>query len=115
MGPQGRQRGEWKVENGYMETVPKTGYLYTRDAFGDCQLHVEFDEPIPPKGEGQGRGNSGIFLHGLYEIKCSIPTKIKRTRMARPQRSTVNIRRSSTLRARPASGRRTTSFSTVHV
>jgi len=60
---------KWKVENGYMETVPKTGYLYTRDAFGDCQLHVEFDEPTPPKGEGQGRGNSGVFLQGLYEIQ----------------------------------------------
>jgi hypothetical protein len=60
---------KWKAENGYMETVPKTGYLYTRDAFGDCQLHIEFNEPTPPKGEGQGRGNSGVFLHGLYEIQ----------------------------------------------
>jgi len=60
---------KWKVEKGYMETVPKSGYLYTRDAFGDCQLHVEFNEPTPPKGDGQGRGNSGVFLHGLYEIQ----------------------------------------------
>jgi hypothetical protein len=59
----------WKVESGYLETVPKTGYIYTREAFGDCQLHVEFAEPVPPKGESQGRGNSGVFLMGLYEIQ----------------------------------------------
>jgi hypothetical protein len=60
---------KWKVENGYMEVVAKTGYIATRDAFGDCQLHVEFAEPTPPTGEGQERGNSGVFLMGLYEIQ----------------------------------------------
>jgi 3-keto-disaccharide hydrolase len=60
---------KWKVENGYFEVVPKTGYVYTREAFGDCQLHVEFAEPVPPKGESQERGNSGVFLQGLYEIQ----------------------------------------------
>src|SRR5882762_8238949 len=60
---------KWKVENGYAEVVAKTGYIYTRDSFGDCQLHVEFAEPVPPKGESQERGNSGVFLMGLYEIQ----------------------------------------------
>jgi hypothetical protein len=60
---------KWKTENGYLETVPKSGYIYTREAFGDCQLHVEFAEPVPPQGESQGRGNSGVFLMGLYEIQ----------------------------------------------
>jgi len=60
---------KWKVESGYAEVVPKTGYIYTREAFGDCQLHVEFSEPVPPKGESQERGNSGVFLMGLYEIQ----------------------------------------------
>jgi hypothetical protein len=60
---------KWKVENGYAEVVAKTGYIYTREAFGDCQLHVEFAEPAPPKGESQERGNSGVFLMGLYEIQ----------------------------------------------
>jgi hypothetical protein len=60
---------KWKVENGYFEVVPKTGELHTRDAFGDCQLHVEFSEPNPAKGEDQDRGNSGVFLMGLYEIQ----------------------------------------------
>src|SRR5258708_6138603 len=60
---------KWKVENGYAEVVAKTVYIHTREAFGDCQLHVEFAEPIPPKGESQERGNSGVFLMGLYEIQ----------------------------------------------
>jgi hypothetical protein len=60
---------KWKLGSGYFETTPKTGYIYTRQAFGDCQLHVEFAEPSPPKGEDQDRGNSGVFLMGLYEIQ----------------------------------------------
>ncbi len=60
---------KWRVENGYAEVVAKTGYIYTRDSFGDCQLHVEFAEPSPPKGESQERGNSGVSLMGLYEIQ----------------------------------------------
>ena len=60
---------KWKVENGYFEVVPKTGEIHTREAFSDCQLHVEFTEPAPPKGEGQDRGNSGVFLQGLYETQ----------------------------------------------
>jgi hypothetical protein len=60
---------KWKVANGYAEVVANSGYIYTRQAFGDCQLHVEFAEPSPPKGEDQGRGNSGVFLMGLYEIQ----------------------------------------------
>ncbi len=60
---------KWKVENGYFEVVPKTGYIYTRESFGDCQLHVEFSEPSPAKGESQDRGNSGVFLQDLYETQ----------------------------------------------
>ena len=60
---------KWKVENGYFEVVAKTGDVQTREAFGDCQLHVEFSEPSPAKGEDQDRGNSGVFLHGLYETQ----------------------------------------------
>jgi hypothetical protein len=60
---------KWKVENGYMEVVAKTGNISTHDSFGDCQLHVEFTEPSPGEGESQERGNSGVFLMGLYEIQ----------------------------------------------
>jgi len=60
---------QWKVANGYMEVAAKTGNISTRDSFGDCQLHVEFAEPSPGVGESQERGNSGVFLMGLYEIQ----------------------------------------------
>lgn len=60
---------KWKVENGYVEVVAKTGSIQTKQAFGDCQLHVEFAEPIPAVGESQERGNSGVFLMNQYEIQ----------------------------------------------
>jgi hypothetical protein len=63
------QPAKWKVAGGYMEVVPHSGLISTRQAFGDCQLHVEFTEPVPPVGEDQERGNSGVFLMGLYEIQ----------------------------------------------
>ena len=66
------QKGDnarWKVENGYMEVVPGTGDIHTRSEFGDCQLHLEWAAPSTVKGESQGRGNSGVFLMGLYEIQ----------------------------------------------
>jgi hypothetical protein len=60
---------EWKVANGYMEVVPKTGNIRTRAEFGDCQLHLEWAAPSEVAGEGQGRGNSGVFMMGRYEIQ----------------------------------------------
>ncbi|HEV8716067.1 MAG TPA: DUF1080 domain-containing protein [Candidatus Binatia bacterium] len=59
----------WKVENGYMETIPGTGAIRTRACFGDCQLHLEWAAPAVVKGEGQERGNSGVLLMDLYEIQ----------------------------------------------
>jgi hypothetical protein len=49
-------------------TVGK-GQIVSKPAFGDCQVHVEFRMPSPATGKGQGRGNSGIFLMGKYEIQ----------------------------------------------
>ena len=60
---------EWKVEDGSLHVVPGTGDIQTRTRFGDCQLHLEFASPGVVKGDSQGRGNSGIFLMGLYEIQ----------------------------------------------
>lgn len=59
----------WKAENGAMVIVPRTGTVRTKDEFGDCQLHIEFATPEPPRGRDQGRGNSGVLLFGLYEIQ----------------------------------------------
>jgi hypothetical protein len=60
---------KWKVENGYMEIVPHSGRIYTKEKFGDIQLHVEFMVPKEAIGAGQSRGNSGIELMGRYEIQ----------------------------------------------
>src|SRR5688572_12090712 len=59
----------WKVENGYMEVAPNSGDLRTKAAFGDVQLHVEWAAPAQVRGDSQNRGNSGIFLHGRYEVQ----------------------------------------------
>jgi len=57
----------WKCENGVMVTTKID--IQTKQKFGDIQLHVEYAEPTPPTGSSQGRGNSGIFLMGLFEIQ----------------------------------------------
>lgn len=59
----------WKVENGYMEVKPGSGSIFTREQFGDCQLHLEFATPEKVEGNGQGRGNSGVIIMGRYEIQ----------------------------------------------
>jgi hypothetical protein len=59
----------WKVENGYMEIAPGSGDIFTREKFGDCQLHVEWATPTVIDGTSQWRGNSGIMLMGRYEIQ----------------------------------------------
>ncbi len=59
----------WKVTDGYFQTVPKTGDIQTKLPFGDCQLHVEWAAPNPSHGEDQDRGNSGVYLMGLYEVQ----------------------------------------------
>lgn len=60
---------KWIVKNGFMESVRGAGYVRTLQGFGDCQLHVEFMTPTPGEGTSQGRGNSGVFLMGVYEIQ----------------------------------------------
>jgi hypothetical protein len=60
---------EWKLQNGYMEVVPKTGDIATKEKFGSCQLHVEWASPPQVQGKSQARGNSGVLLMGRYEIQ----------------------------------------------
>jgi hypothetical protein len=59
----------WKVQNGYMEVAPRSGDIGTKEKFGDVQLHVEWAAPSEIRGSSQGRGNSGIFLQGRYEVQ----------------------------------------------
>ncbi len=60
---------KWIVKDGYVEVKPGTGMLVSARGFGDVQLHIEWRTPTPPQGEGQERGNSGIFLMGIYELQ----------------------------------------------
>ena len=64
-----QQDPKWKVENGYIEIVPRTGRLVTKEKFGDCQLHVEWSIPTSSVGNGQGIGNSGVELMTRYEVQ----------------------------------------------
>ncbi len=66
-GESGRD-AKWKVQDGYME-VNGTGSIVTKQEFGDVQVHVEWATPSEVKGEGQGRGNSGVYLQGRYEVQ----------------------------------------------
>jgi len=60
---------QWSMQNGVAEVVPGTGGIETKQSFGDVQLHVEWASPAEVEGEGQGRGNSGVFLMGRYEVQ----------------------------------------------
>ena len=60
---------KWKLDNNVMTVVPGTTDIKTKQEFGDCQLHIEWRSPTEVKGDGQGRGNSGIYLMGHYELQ----------------------------------------------
>ena len=57
----------WKVVDGDLIAGKQT--ITSKEEFGDCQVHIEWSAPTPAKGDGQGRGNSGLFLMGRYEIQ----------------------------------------------
>ena len=60
----------WRIDtDGAVTDIKGSGDLITKEAFGNCQLHIEFREPAEVKSSGQGRGNSGVYLMGKYEIQ----------------------------------------------
>lgn len=62
----------WKVTGNKFTVVPDTPNIQTKQKFGDCQLHVEWKTPrkdVRKGKEGQGSGNSGVYLMGKYEIQ----------------------------------------------
>ena len=59
----------WSVENGILTVKGGTGDIKTKQAFEDCQLHIEWRTPAKVESEGQGRGNSGIFFMENYELQ----------------------------------------------
>lgn len=58
----------WEADS-VLTVVPRTGGIKTTRSFGNCQLHVEWRTPSVVTGTSQGRGNSGVFLMGLYELQ----------------------------------------------
>jgi hypothetical protein len=61
---------KWHLnEDGSMTVADKTGNIRTKQEFGDVQLHIEWKSPLPVQREGQNRGNSGVFLNGMYEVQ----------------------------------------------
>ena len=78
---EGREKVTWKMENGVLETVSAFwnkgqnrrdglgGSIRTKQEFGDLQFHMEFRYSVEPGKSGQGRGNSGLFFHGIGEVQ----------------------------------------------
>jgi hypothetical protein len=63
-------RLRWKIEGGYMEVVPRTGMISTKEPLiTSGHLHIEWATPAEVKGNGQGRGNSGVFIEGFSELQ----------------------------------------------
>ena len=60
---------QWKTKGNALFVEKNTGMIRTKDKFGDMQLHIEWRSPKKIEGEGQGRGNSGVFLMGRYEVQ----------------------------------------------
>jgi hypothetical protein len=58
---------KWEVRDGY--AIGHGHDIKTKEAFGDCQLHIEWATPSTVSGSGQGRGNSGVYLMEKYEVQ----------------------------------------------
>ena len=59
----------WNVEDGILHVVPGTGDIVSKETFTDFFLHLEFRCPDMPGAAGQGKGNSGVYLQGRYEVQ----------------------------------------------
>ncbi len=69
---EGNQPARWSIDakpGGAMTIQPGTGGIFSTDTFGDAQVHIEFATPEPAAGEGQDRGNSGVYIQGRYEVQ----------------------------------------------
>ncbi|GHT69806.1 endo-1,3-1,4-beta glucanase-related protein [Bacteroidia bacterium] len=60
---------QWIVKDGVLTVNKQAGDIQTRQVFGDFQFHIEWRIPEGIKGESQLRGNSGVFLQGIYEVQ----------------------------------------------
>ena len=60
---------KWVVQDGALVCVKGSGEIQTKRKFNDFQLHIEWKSPSEVRGDGQGRGNSGVYLQALYEVQ----------------------------------------------
>jgi hypothetical protein len=58
-----------EIATGAMTCATGVGNIFSKDKFGSAQIHLEFNIPSMPDQHGQMRGNSGVYLHGRYEIQ----------------------------------------------
>jgi hypothetical protein len=65
----GKSHAPWPVQDGVMTVAPRKRAIMTKESFGDFELHLEFNVPYMPEAKGQARGNSGVFLGGIYELQ----------------------------------------------
>ncbi|MCF0058490.1 DUF1080 domain-containing protein [Dyadobacter sp. CY356] len=68
-GNEGGGPAPWTVADGALTCAPKKGDIVTKQSFSDYQLHIEWRAPAKVEGNSQGRGNSGIFMQGIYELQ----------------------------------------------
>ncbi|MEN7548741.1 DUF1080 domain-containing protein [Rapidithrix thailandica] len=67
--PEKGKKITWKHEGDALTVVKGAGVIRSKRSFGDMQLHIEWRSPKKVVGTGQGRGNSGVFLQGIYEVQ----------------------------------------------
>ncbi len=60
---------EWIVSDGVFTVNKGKGDIETKIHFNDFQLHLEWKVPASITGNSQARGNSGVFLQGIYEVQ----------------------------------------------
>ncbi len=65
----GKGPTKWELRDGAMSPTKNSGMIQSKQEFGSCQVHVEFATPVQVEGDSQGRGNSGVFLMGVYEVQ----------------------------------------------
>ena len=69
VGKDGKTPASWPVADGFFTVGAGKGVIQTEKTFGDFQLHLEFNVPLMPEARGQARGNSGVYLGGIYELQ----------------------------------------------
>ena len=60
---------KWEVVDGELRCKPHSGSIVSKDKFSDAEIHIEFATPLMPDATGQGRGNSGVYIQGRYELQ----------------------------------------------